>query len=735
MNRYLMISLAAATVLMAEPTTDLGEIQVESSTITDLEGNLTTEASTVNVIDEKTYRNLTPKNINEVLRTVPGITADVRSGDIVEIHMRGVAQQEFMWEDTGVAVVIDGVPVLQNGGKVKINLDNIESIKVIKGGASYLYGPNALAGAVIITTKKPKGTDSYSVSVDGGGYSYKNIAATFNRATENYMANLNFSYRYDGGYWDMTENWTGSGNGKFTYFIDETSDLTFGFEVTRKYEESSRGSVTGVTEAKENPTGADDGDLPWNHDYWSNIQKYFLTYNKDFADGGNLMVNGYYYKDNYKFQSSPQDLPTDGNYDGEDDDWTSDNVEDTIQYGLKSEYRNTWGDLGYMFGLDIGRRELDDSWVRIADYISRGDFYWTGESSTNDSVEDRLGLYHESKYALTDNLTTIFNIRYDHETYNTDLTNVDYDETSGRWTTTKVSHKKSFDNLSYRIGLTYRLNENHTFFSNVSTGFRNPRIYELYAADYDPDRYSQNNPDIDTETTINYEIGLRGSFNLLDTDIRYELSAYMLDTKDIIGRNGGTYYSNGNNVYFDNVGDARTKGVELSLHTDRTKPLAFSLSYTYMDAYYTSHDPFTVDLYPVYRPTGDKTYNIDGNQLPRTPHHRIDLLTYIKLTDRWTLITENYAQSDYYADETNFAKMPGYGIMNLQLRYENEIRGKKFEFYFKVDNLFDKQYYRTVYLFRDSKSGQYADGILDAEDASITVDPGRVIYAGMKYTF
>ena len=731
MKKTVLLSLAAAMVLVAEPVTDLGEIEVESSTITDLEGNLTTEASTVNVINEQTFQTLTPKNINEVLRTVPGITADVRSGDVVEIHMRGVGQQEFMWEDTGVAVVIDGVPVLQNGGKVKINLDNIESIKVIKGGASYLYGPNALAGAVIITTKKPKGTNSYSVSMDGGSYSYKNIVTSLNRVTDAYLANLNLSFRYDGGYWDMTENWTGSGNGKFTYFLDESSDLTFGFELTRKYEESSRGSVTGVTEAENNPTGADDGDLPWNHDYWSNIQKYFITYNRDFSDGGNLMINGYYYKDNYEFQSSPQDL----NGDRRDDGWTSDNVEDTSQYGLKSEYRNTWGDLGYMFGLDVGRRELDDSWVRTVDYSARGKFYWAGESSTNDSIEDRLGIYHESKYAVTDALTAIFNIRFDHEKYSTEITNKDYDETTDTWTTTRTSHDKSFDNVSYRVGITYQLNSQHTFYSNISTGFRNPRIYELYAADYDPDRYSKNNPGIDTETTINYEVGFRGYFSLLDTDIRYELSAYQLDTKDIIGKNGGTYYSNGNNIYFDNVGDARTRGIELSLHSDRSKRLAFSLAYTYMDAYYTSHKPFTVDLAPVYRPQGDQTYDIDGNELPRTPHHRIDLLTYLKLNDHWTMIAENYAQSTYYADETNFAKMPGYGIMNLQMRYENEIQGKKFEFYFKVDNIFDKQYYRTVYLFRDSKRGTYADGVLDAEDASITVDPGRVFYAGFKYKF
>jgi iron complex outermembrane receptor protein len=193
----------------------------------------------------------------------------------------------------------------------------------------------------------------------------------------------------------------------------------------------------------------------------------------------------------------------------------------------------------------------------------------------------------------------------------------------------------------------------------------------------------------------------------------------------------GTYYSaRGEKIYFDNVGDTRTRGLELALHTDRSKQLAFSVAYTYMDAYYTSHKPFYVAYGSYYRPHVEK-YDIVDNQLPRAPKHRLDILTYLQLTDNWKLIAENYMQSSYYADETNFYEMAGYGIMNLQLRYENEIKGRKFEFYVKVDNLFDKQYYRTAYLYRDRNN----DFKLDGNDISITVDPGRVFYAGFKYSF
>ena len=716
----LFSSIAAAEEVVLE------EIEVESSTIEDISYSPKTEPSTVNVIDEQKYEIIDPKNINEALRTIPGVTADVRSGDTVEIHIRGVNQQEFMWEDTGVAIVIDGVPVLQNGGKVKFNLDNIESIKVIKGGASYLYGPNAMAGAIIITTKKPKGRSDVTVSADYGSYAYQNYMATLNHVTDQYAMVLNGSYRYTSGYWDMTENWTGSGNGKFTWFLDDMSDVTFGAEYTKKYEESSRGSVTGVTNAEIDPTGASDNDLPYNHDYESDIQRYFVTYNRDFSDTDNLMVNGYYYSDKYDYESSPQDL----NGDRTEDDWTRDNNEDIYQYGLKSEYRGVYQNLGYMVGLDIGQRKMDDDWVRTISYSSRRGDYYAGESSTSESTEDRFGFYGETKLKITEDFAFIFNGRYDYEKYELDVTNKEYNGTN--WSTTSTMHDDSFTNGSFRVGVTYQLNGRTTLYSNVSSGFRNPRIYELYAYDFNPDRYSQNNSDIKPEKTYNYEIGIRGTQPLLNNNVGYELSIYQLDTKDIIAKNAGTYYSNGD-VYFDNVGDARNRGVELSVNTDRSKYVYFDLAYSYLDAKYTSHDPFTVDLRPTYRPQGDKTYDISNNRLPRTPKHTFDLYTYIRIptAPEWMIIAENYGQSGYYADETNLVQMPGYGIMNLQLRYNTKIHGNPFEFYVRCDNITDKQYYRTVYLFSDRNN----DGKLDAEDASITVDPGRVYYVGMRYTF
>ena len=707
----LSIAAVCACTLFAEETT-MAPITVQSSTIVDMAEDLKTEPSSVNSIGEKEIEKINPKNINDLLQTVPGITADVRNS-AVEIHIRGIAQQEFMGEDTGVAIVIDGVPVLQNGGKVKFNIDEIESVKVIKGGASYLYGNNALAGAVIITTKKAKNETSGSVSVEGGSYGYKNAEANFKYATDKYAASLNVNYLDDDSYWDEEgENWNKSVNGKLQYYIDETSDITVGINYTDRFE-AGGGSVTGVTNAELHPKGIE-GDWSYIRDYYSTLQKYFIRYEKELANGGQLMANAYYYKDEYDYKSSPQDI--DG--DTIDDFYLNDNNDNLEQYGVKAEYRATLDALGYMLGLDAGKRTFDKYRVQLED-SRRGT---KGDYTDSENTEDRIAVYGEGKYAISPVWTAIANFRLDYDKY--DYTALNYTAKDGF---SEGSNDTSFTNFSYRIGTTYDFDERNTLFANISTGFRNPMVSQMYAGDFDPEDYV-NNPDLDTETTINYEIGLRGT---LMESIFYEASLFITDTNDIISKNGGTYYSNNADIMYDNVGDARNRGAELSLKSDRSKALSFSMAYTYLDAYYTSHNPFTVSLgnpYTRNAAADDVTYDINGNQLPRVPHHKLDVFVHYKVLSELELSAEFYAQSHYYADETNLVTMPGYGKVNLFANYNPT---ENLEIFAKMENAFDKQYYRTVYLFRDSNY----DGKLDAEDASITVDPGRVFYLGLRYKF
>lgn len=699
---------------------NLGTISVDSSTITGYEGSLT-EASTVNFIDGARIEEINPRHINELLQTIPGVSSDVRTGEVVEIHLRGVGQQEFMWEDTGVAIIVDGVPIWQNGGKFRLNMSDIKSIKVIKGGASYLYGNTALAGAVIITTSKPRGGSAYSVNLEAGSHNYKDVTATLTKSSQNYALNLNANYRDTDGYWVDSALWSKAIGGRFSYYIDDTSDITFGGDLTKKYEQKQRGSTTGVIEAETNPKGT--GRNSFQKENYVDLEKYFLTYSKSFENDSNLMVNVYDYFDKYDYISSPQDTTGDG----ENDTYTNHSNQDIEQKGIKLEYRQEGDAFAYMVGLEHAQRNYESASRTLADYnsTSRGQttYYYEGEQSQTQDEQTKNAVYGEVKYEILPKLAATFNLRHDIQKDEYDVEAYRYDETA--WKNTQTKRDKTFYQNSYRVGATYALFNETALYANVSTGFRTPTVDQLYAGDVKGGTYV-NNEGIKVQKTVNYEIGIKGRQLLLERVLRYEASIFQTDNKDIIGKKDGTYYT-GDENYYDNIGDAKNYGFELSLIGDLLENLSFSLAYTYLDSEYTKHNPFKISYYSA----EDGTYDIVGNDLPRISHHTTDFYLTYKATEDLKIISEIYAKSDYYADETNQITMPGYALLNLHARYSMTIGGTNLELYAKVNNLFDKQYYRTVFMTNDRNN----DNIFDAEDATITVDPGREFYAGLNYRF
>ena len=86
----------------------------------------------------------------------------VEVGDM-QINIRGINSGRDT--ESSVALVIDGV-LVTNPNALNRELDNISQIEVLKGPQGAIYGRNALAGAIILTTKKPG--DHFEGSIKAG---------------------------------------------------------------------------------------------------------------------------------------------------------------------------------------------------------------------------------------------------------------------------------------------------------------------------------------------------------------------------------------------------------------------------------------------------------------------------------------------------------------------------------------------------------------------------------------
>jgi iron complex outermembrane receptor protein len=688
MKIYLSAVCALAVSLSAS---DLGTIQVESSTIEGKADTKKTEVSSVATISGEEVEEINPKTITDILQGVPGVTLSNVGTDAVKVHIRGVDNQMYMGEKPGVAIVIDGVPVQETSGKINVDLDNIESIKVIKGGASYLYGNDALAGAVIITTKKAKAKDFSKVEGEIGSFNSKRLLATTNQSFENSALQLQASYRDSDGYWDDAYVNIKSANGKYTYYIDETSDVTFGLDYTKR-KTGDGNSVSGTIEAEENPKSV--GVYSYGGYYDSALIKSFITYSKDFGEESNLMLRLHKYRDDKTSKLARA---------------TKDVSEIWNQNGAKGEYRTAFGPLAVMAGFDLQRNTTDELQHLAADGSLQSDYA---------TEEDINALYTELIYQMTESLTTTFNFRYDYigQRY---IDNAD--------SANNVS--PTYKVPSYRAGLNYALSENNALYANFSTGFRTPTVTQTssnqvsLAAEPTLDIPSE----IGVETTYNYEVGTRGKVAALS----YDASVYQLDRKDYIGRIAGSYITSDdeNESNYDNVGDMRSRGFELAMHSDRRAMFSFDLAYTYLDAVFTS---YWISQQTSEDPDGrgplTATYerkDLSGNSVPRTSKHTVDFTLHYKPVEQALISAEVYAKSSYYADEANAHKQPGYAVMNLRGEYRfNEW----FEVFGRIDNLLNRNYYQFVNISSSTVATM-------EEDATIRVAPPRAYYAGLRVRF
>ena len=727
MKKRVYLSAICALAINASAL-DIGTIQVESSTIDSKFDTKKTEVSTTTTISGEEVDEAHAESVQQLLQSIPGVTTEYSTGDSLKIHLRGVENQMYMGEKPGVAIVIDGVPVFERTGKVNIDLDNVESIKVIKGGASYLFGDDALSGAVIITTKKGAKYNHNYGAVEFGSYGYRKYLARTGYANDNLSFHIQASQKKSDGYWEDSDYESNYLNGKLQYYIDDTSDISFGFEYADRVKDT-HGTVGGETAARTNPESIYDGNQDnrdYTRDYDVELLKLFLTYSKDFSNNSNLLVNGYIYTDDTTYMSAPQTRDSDGLTDPsfDDEDYTYDNDYAQIQRGIKSEYRSSFDTFATLLGLDLRFNEYENkSTYRVNQalitsyrpFTAISDYYTAGDAKSDDTTDENVyAIYGEYKQEITKDLSATANLRYD-------LIKLDYEDYKNN------NFKEDFKVYSYRLGMNYKINDNFNVYANYSTGFRAPTVSQLYAGDVSAWGSTQNNPDLDPEKSYNYEIGVRAKAK----GITYEAALFWIDREDFIMKTSGNYGDTDTTDMWDNVGGARHRGLELSATGKMVDELSFNLAYTYLDAYYTDYDNFGIDLDGSSYRSVVTFFDTTDNQIPRTPRHQLNLILDYMPINELKLTTEVNAKSDYYADDLNQIKIPGHATVNLLASYTNKIGDYQYNLFARVDNVFDKFYYNTA----RSSGDRNEDGVFDAEDLSITVNQGRVYTAGLSVKF
>ena len=161
-----MLASAFALPAVAGDTFELGTVEVV--------GQMTSSSSNETRVTRETLENLNRDTVGAAIALVPGMSVshNSRNEDIVSLRGFDVRQ---------VPLFIDGVPTyVPYDGYVnfgRFTTFDLAEIRVAKGAASLLYGPNTLGGAINLVTRKPAKPFEGDVRVGFASGSEKKAAA------------------------------------------------------------------------------------------------------------------------------------------------------------------------------------------------------------------------------------------------------------------------------------------------------------------------------------------------------------------------------------------------------------------------------------------------------------------------------------------------------------------------------------------------------------------------------
>ncbi|MFA7593561.1 MAG: TonB-dependent receptor [Thiohalobacteraceae bacterium] len=133
---------------------------------------LSTAPAVASVITADDIRRMGAVDLNQVLETVPGLHVGLSSLRFSPVYsFRGIHSDK----NPQVLVLINGTPITQaflgdRGANFNLPVESIRRIEVIRGPGSAVYGADAYAGVIDITTKTAADYDGVETGVRGGSF-------------------------------------------------------------------------------------------------------------------------------------------------------------------------------------------------------------------------------------------------------------------------------------------------------------------------------------------------------------------------------------------------------------------------------------------------------------------------------------------------------------------------------------------------------------------------------------
>ena len=655
----------------AEDSTDIffRHLNLNEVTVTGVTGDTKLKHATVpvSIIAPQLLRSKAATNIIDAISHQPGISQLTTGGSISKPIIRGLGYNRVVVMSEGVRQ--EGQQWGDEHG-VEVDGSSINSVEILKGPASLMYGSDAMAGVVILHPQAtlPEGEMKANVSTEyqtnNGLFAY-NLSMAGNQ--KGFVWNARFSDKMAHAYKNKYDGYVPG-----SQFRERAGKLMLG--VSKSWGHSrltwtSYHLTPGIVEGERDP---ETGELICNTDNvktyskalpFQEVKHYKLVWDNS------LNLSTGYLKAIIGYQQNRRK-----EYEESEDEYELFFKLHTLTYDLRY-VTNQWN--GWKLSTGIG-----------------GMYQKSGNEGEEYLIPDyRLfdfGIYATATKSLGDRWTLNGGVRYDHRRMHGDELIEDGDL---RFT----DFSRHFNGLTGSIGAVCNINEHFNLRLNVARGFRTPNMSELASNGVHEGsiRYELGNQQLKAEYSLQADLGL--DFTSRYVSAQLALFANRIDNY-IFTHRLPEEIEEGYLTYAYTQGDARLLGFEAGVDFHPVHSIHFSNTFSFVDAQQmrassdTKYLPFT----PAPRWTSELKWELFHHSHSTVNHHHNANNIHRSLLNNLYIAAglECYLkQSHIYSADDTETTTPGYALLSLSAGTDINVNGKKIaEFYITADNLLNKAY-------------------------------------------
>ncbi len=483
--------------------------------------------SAVSVISRSTIEQRQSLLISDLLQDLPSINVSRAGGpgQQTQLRIRGSEANHLL-------VVIDGVKVNDPAVGDEFSFEqlsawDIENIEVVRGPQSALWGSDAVAGVVNVTTRRASQGLQGSLQAEGGSFSSSNFATQLGNASERFSINLNAS-RYDteginvSALVDENDGFTGTRE-------DGYSNTTASLNTEFRASENLRFALVGrYTDSSSDFDTIGSEGLPVDANNRSDVQLGLLrgSLNLSLLEQRWQHILSAGYSDSERVNLADSIISD-----------TSNGSKAALTYQTSFDFDPRPGKFRGILAVDYEKEEFEQRFLSV-------------DGADQGQSRDTIGYVAEILAQPTEASDISISVRYD------DYSNIQ-------------------NKATYRLSGAYRLAAETRLHGSLGSGLKQPTFTELFG--FFPDSFI-GNPDLKPEESLGWDIGLEQGF--WDQRLVADLTFFSMTLEDEIQT---VFTPSFDSTVINADGTSRRQGVEFALRARVSDELQATASYTYSD--------------------------------------------------------------------------------------------------------------------------------------------------------